>query len=35
MCIHGDNPSAVLLARAVRRALGEAEITVTPMASLV
>ncbi|MEX0766576.1 MAG: 5-oxoprolinase subunit PxpA, partial [bacterium] len=35
LCIHGDNPSAVLLARAVRRALDEAEITVTPMASLV
>lgn len=35
LCIHGDNPSAVLMARAVRRALDEAEITVTPMASLV
>lgn len=35
LCIHGDNPSAVLLARAVRRALDEAEITVTPMGALV
>jgi UPF0271 protein len=35
LCIHGDNPSAVRVARAVRGALEEASITVTPMATLV
>lgn len=35
LCIHGDNPSAVRLARSVRGALESASITVASMASLV
>lgn len=35
LCIHSDTPGAVLLARAVRNALDEAEITVTRMDQIV
>lgn len=30
ICVHGDNPSAVLMARTVREALSEAGVTLTP-----
>ncbi len=31
LCLHGDNPHATLIARAVRRALGEAGVAVRPL----
>jgi UPF0271 protein len=33
VCLHGDTPGAVALARAVRDALGEAGVDVKPFAS--
>jgi len=33
ICIHGDNPAAVAMATAVRRALEAAGVEVAPLAS--
>ena len=33
ICVHGDNPAAVAMARAVRHALEQAGVTIRPMAT--
>jgi len=35
ICVHGDNPSAVLLTRTIRQALLQADITVAPMRTVL
>ncbi|MFY7961062.1 MAG: LamB/YcsF family protein, partial [Elsteraceae bacterium] len=33
ICVHGDNPAAVAMARAVRATLEQAGVTIRPMAA--
>ena len=34
LCLHGDTPTALDIAQAVRQTLGDAGVQVTPLASL-